>query len=140
MSKCPQCGIELVEGEKTCWNCGAELVEGLAENQSATTQSTAPVQVSTQTTEDANGQPSVNVYVNTQQQTATEDKPVQYEVSSTDQTLRVIAFALNVMTCVTWGIIGICTLGIGLIPLAWTIPMTVISYRTHPRRPVACFK
>ena len=126
--KCPQCGKEATEGEKFCKSCGAEVTEVVAVSTEPAVANPAPAQATTQTQNEANGQPSVNVYVNTQQQTATADTAVRFEVSSNDQTLRVIAFALNVLTCVSWGIIGICTFGIGLIPLAWSIPMTVISW------------
>ena len=126
--KCPQCGKEVTDGEKFCKSCGAEVTEVVAVNTEPAVANPAPAQATTQTQNEANGQPSVNVYVNTQQQTPTSDTSAGFEVSSNDQTLRVIAFALNVLTCVSWGIAGIFTLGIGLIPLAWSIPMTVISW------------
>lgn len=43
-----------------------------------------------------------------------------YPMTSTDQTLRLIAFIFNIITCVATGIL--------LIPLCWTIPMTVHSW------------
>lgn len=59
---------------------------------------------------------------------ASQDAAVQYEVSETDKTLRLIAFALGVATCVGWGIGGLVTFGILLIPLAWSIPLTVCCW------------
>ncbi len=41
-------------------------------------------------------------------------------VSSTDETLRLIAFIFNIISTVAFGWL--------LIPLAWMIPMTVISW------------
>lgn len=46
-----------------------------------------------------------------------------YPMSSKDSILRLIAFILNLLTC-----IGACWL---LIPLAWCIPMTVYSWRLY---------
>ncbi|MFZ1250014.1 MAG: hypothetical protein WAR37_01000 [Candidatus Microsaccharimonas sp.] len=40
--------------------------------------------------------------------------------ATTDQTLRLIAFIFNIVSCVTFGPL--------LIPLAWMVPMTVISW------------
>jgi len=45
---------------------------------------------------------------------------VAYPRSSSDQTLCLVAFIFNVISCVGFGWL--------LIPLAWMIPMTVISW------------
>ena len=42
---------------------------------------------------------------------------------STEQTLRLVAFALNVVSCVGFGLL--------LIPLAWMIPMTIHSWKIY---------
>lgn len=59
---------------------------------------------------------------------ASQDAAAQYEVSETDKTLRLIAFAIGVASCVGYGIGGVLTLGILLIPLAWSIPLTVCCW------------
>ena len=46
-----------------------------------------------------------------------------YPVSETDKNLRLAAFVLSVIACVGMGIL--------LIPLAWTIPMTVHTYKIY---------
>lgn len=52
----------------------------------------------------------------------------QYNVSDKDKTLRLIAFIFSCISIAYWAIFGIFTLGIGLIGLAWTIPMTVHTW------------
>lgn len=54
-----------------------------------------------------------------------------YVVEGSNQTLRLIAFIMNIVALVTIGIVGIGTLGLGLIPLAWGIPMTVRSWGVY---------
>lgn len=54
-----------------------------------------------------------------------------YAVSGTDTTLRLIAFVFNILTIVSFVGIGIASFGIGLIPLAWIIPMTVMSWQVY---------
>lgn len=54
-----------------------------------------------------------------------------YVVEGSNQTLRLIAFIMNIVALVVIGIGGIATLGIGLIPLAWGIPMTVRSWGVY---------
>lgn len=44
-------------------------------------------------------------------------------VTDSDKTLRLIAFIFNIISCVTFGWI--------IIPLAWMVPMTVISWGTY---------
>lgn len=46
-----------------------------------------------------------------------------YPMTQTDNTLRLIGFILNIISCV-----AVCYL---IIPLAWMIPMTVISYKIY---------
>ena len=46
-----------------------------------------------------------------------------YPVTETDKNLRLAAFVLSVISCVGMGIF--------LIPLAWTIPMTVRTYKIY---------
>ena len=43
-----------------------------------------------------------------------------YEMTPTDKTIRLIAFVLNLVTTIGCGVF--------IIPLAWMIPMTVISW------------
>lgn len=52
-------------------------------------------------------------------------------VEGSNQTLRLIAFIMNIVALVVIGIGGIATLGIGLVPLAWGIPMTVRSWGVY---------
>ena len=54
-----------------------------------------------------------------------------YVVEGSNQTLRLIAFIMNIVALVVIGIGGIATLGIGLVPLAWGIPMTVRSWGVY---------
>ena len=54
-----------------------------------------------------------------------------YVVEGSNQTLRLIAFIMNIVALVVIGIGGIATLGLGLIPLAWGIPMTVRSWGVY---------
>ena len=82
--KCPQCGKEAAEDEQFCKSCGAEVTEVVAVNTEPAVANPAPAQATTQTQNEANGQPSVNVYVNTQQQTPTADTSVGFEVSSNE--------------------------------------------------------
>lgn len=61
-------------------------------------------------------QPTVTVNV----QQAAVATPVTYPMTETDRTMRLIAFILNIVSAV-----AACWL---LVPLAWMIPMTVVSY------------
>lgn len=54
-----------------------------------------------------------------------------YVVEGSNQTLRLIAFIMNIVALVVIGIGGIATLGVGLVPLAWGIPMTVRSWGVY---------
>ena len=54
-----------------------------------------------------------------------------YVVEGSNQTLRLIAFIMNIVALVVIAIVGIGTLGFGLIPLAWGIPMTVRSWGVY---------
>ena len=54
-----------------------------------------------------------------------------YVVEGSNQTLRLIAFIMNIVALVLIVIVGIGTLGFGLIPLAWGIPMTVRSWGVY---------
>lgn len=54
-----------------------------------------------------------------------------YALSSTDSTLRLIAFVFNVLTLCSVTVSGLVTFGIGLIPLAWVIPMTVVCWKVY---------
>lgn len=46
-----------------------------------------------------------------------------YPMTNTDKNLRLAAFVINVVSCVVWGML--------IIPLAWTIPMTVRSWNIY---------
>ena len=72
-------------------------------------------------------QPAASPYVTQQTTTTTYVTPAvvqaaaaTYDMTETDRTLRLIAFILNIVTTVCWGVF--------IIPLAWMIPMTVHSW------------
>lgn len=46
-----------------------------------------------------------------------------YPMTSQDRTLRLIAFILNILSCIGW-----CW---AIFPLAWMIPMTVMSWNVY---------
>ena len=51
-----------------------------------------------------------------------------YPMTSQDRVLRLIAFILNIISCVGWAWL--------IIPLAWMIPMTVISWGIYKGTPL----
>ena len=48
---------------------------------------------------------------------------MEYTMTETDRTLRLVAFIFNVISTVSAGVL--------LIPLAWMIPMSVMSWRIY---------
>lgn len=46
-----------------------------------------------------------------------------YPMTSQDRTLRLIAFILNILSCIGWGWL--------IFPLAWMVPMTVMSWSVY---------
>lgn len=95
---CPQCGKENADGAQFCVQCGNALKQA----------DTAPAQPQQQTAS-APVQPQP-----VPAQAAT------YPMTKQDETLRLINFILCILSC-----IAICW---AVIPLAWTIPMTVHSW------------
>lgn len=93
--KCPKCNYDNLFGQKFCGNCGAQLQDS---NNNFTSQSG-------NTGSQFNGAPQNNIQTNAAQ------------LKDSDKTLRAIAFAFGILSCVGFGWI--------LIPLAWMVPMTV---------------
>ncbi len=103
---CQNCGTTCEDATAFCPSCGAALAAA-AGGQPAGAQTGAPGQA-----------PQAQM----QQVHVTIDAaaPTCYEMTSTDKTIRLIAFILNLITTIC--------LGVFLVPLAWMIPMTVISW------------
>lgn len=75
------------------------------------------------TTTQTSVDPSGNVVTTVQSTYIQPNGQQTYAMSSTDNTLRLIAFILNIIT-----LVGVCWL---IIPLAWGIPMTVRSWSIY---------
>ena len=118
---CSVCGKQNPEGAKFCAGCGSPLEATPAQ---PTAQPAAQPAPAPQTPTPA---PSY-----TYQAQPVQTAPVVYPaagvqtMSSTDQTLRLIAFILGIVSCVVfcWAVI----------PLAWLIPMTVHTWGIYKGR------
>lgn len=99
--KCEKCGTDNPETAKHCSECG-EALDG---------------------SEKANAQSTNNVTVHVDLSGTTYPAATQKHITpltSTGKTLAFIAFILNLITTIC--------LGFAIIPLAWQIPMTVVSW------------
>lgn len=117
---CPQCGKENVDGAQFCVQCGNALKQADAapplslssKRQALPFHPPAPSQ-----------QPQQPVYQQPAVPVQPQPVPAQaatYPMTKQDETLRLINFILCILSC-----IAICW---AVIPLAWTIPMTVHSW------------
>lgn len=153
---CPNCATENVADAKFCGNCGTPL-NAAAPDPAATAAPIPPAAPAPSVAQ----QPAVapQQYAAAQQPAAPQSPyaaaPQQpygtpqppygtpqppygvpmpektYVVEGSNQTLRLIAFIMNIVALVVIGIGGIATLGIGLVPLVWGIPMTVRSWGVY---------
>jgi hypothetical protein len=133
---CPKCGAQLQETDLFCPTCGQKIeASAAAQAQAAPQPQPAPQPQAAYESQPA-PQPQATPQPQQQYQPYTAPQPAApvasqqefvaraegavYDMTSTDQTLRLVAFILNVISCVCvcWAII----------PLAWMIPMTVISW------------
>ena len=125
---CPNCASENVADAKFCGNCGTPLSAAAPQPAVAPQQYAAAQQpVAPQPYTSAPQQP----YAAPQPPYGVPMPEPTYVVEGSNQTLRLIAFIMNIVALVTIGIVGIGTLGLGLIPLAWGIPMTVRSWGVY---------
>ncbi len=128
--KCPNCGNDAAENAKFCGSCGAPLLTG---DQPATTPFNAPNPTPCATNTEAQSAPvpPAGPYAQSAQPTPPESpyRQAQYQpgyvasvypMTESDKTLRLINFILCVLSAV-----ACCWL---IVPLAWMIPMTVISW------------
>ena len=106
---CPQCGKENVDGAQFCVQCGNAL------KQADAAPPPAPSQQPQQPQQPVYQQPAVPV-----QPQPIPAQAATYPMTKQDETLRLINFILCILSC-----IAICW---AVIPLAWTIPMTVHSW------------
>ncbi len=125
--KCPNCGNDAAENAKFCGSCGAPL---LAADHANTTPFNAPNPASSAAGAEPQGAPvpPASPYA----QPAQPESPygqaqyqpgyvaATYPMNDSDKTLRLINFILCVLSAV-----ACCWL---IVPLAWMIPMTVISW------------
>lgn len=157
---CPNCATENIADAKFCGNCGTPLnaaapeaeASAAPEAPAAPVAAAAPVPPATPAATAAPIPPAAPVPPVAQQPAAPQSSyaaaPQQpygtpqppygvpgpektYVVEGSNQTLRLIAFIMNIVALVVIGIGGIATLGIGLVPLAWGIPMTVRSWGVY---------
>lgn len=88
-----------------------------------TTQAAAGAQQNAQATQSAYAQPTNAAPLTSNMQYQTFDPEQIYPMTSQDRALRLIAFILNILSC-----IGCCWL---IFPLAWMVPMTVMSWSVY---------
>lgn len=103
---CTKCGNEFAEYSQFCPKCGAK-VEAAPTAEQPVPEAPNPSQASYQAPPAPQATPSASY-------------ETIYPMTEQDKTLRLIAFVLNILSCV-----GLCWL---IIPLAWLIPMTVHSW------------
>ncbi len=128
--KCPSCGTEADESAKFCGVCGAPLPSATAAPASPFAEpASSPNQTNPQ---QAGGAPAAPASPYAQQAGAQPASPygqaqyqpgyvgTTYPMTDSDKTLRLINFILCLITTI------VCA--IAIIPLAWMIPMTVISW------------
>lgn len=119
---CPQCGKENVDGAQFCVQCGNALKQAdtaPAQPQQQTASAPVPPPAPSQQPQ----QPQQPVYQQPAVPVQPQPVPAQaatYPMTKQDETLRLINFILCILSC-----IAICW---AVIPLAWTIPMTVHSW------------
>ena len=108
MKYCQQCGKACDDVAAYCGGCGASLNnEGLRVDSNL-------AQSNSQSAHEQSTTQHINV-------TICEPEPEQ--MSETDKTLRLIAFVFNLICTIAFGCL--------LIPLAWMIPMTVMSWNIY---------
>ena len=115
MKYCQKCGQALQDGVSFCPECGTLLSSNTEAQVQSANQSAPAGEVQTYNVQ-------ATVYQTDQ----------LYPVSESDKTLRLIAFIFNLLMTIGCGII--------IIPLAWMIPMTVVSwgiYKGKKRNTVA---
>ena len=120
---CPQCGKENVDGAQFCVQCGNALKQADAAPAAQPQQQTASAPVPPPAPSQQPQQPQQPVYQQTAVPVQPQPVPAQtatYPMTKQDETLRLINFILCILSC-----IAICW---AVIPLAWTIPMTVHSW------------
>ena len=127
---CANCGTQLGEQAKFCGVCGTPVPDAAAQAAIAPAQVATPPAAPQQQTYQAQpvannacapqGQQPYGSTVNVN--VAAPAQPVEktYPRSDSDKTLCLIAFILNVISCVC--------LCLTVIPLAWLIPMTVYTW------------
>ncbi len=107
---CPNCGIANDNDADSCFSCSNNLANTSQNNQNASSQGGQPVQNNNGNAQFDNQQPQVNIYNTPNQQQMYPGTQQLYEVSGSNQTLRLVAFILNLITTIL--------LGIFLLPLA----------------------
>ena len=120
---CPQCGKENVDGAQFCVQCGNALKQADAAPAAQPQQQTASAPVPPPAPSQQPQQPQQPVYQQPAVPVQPQPVPAQaatYPMTKQDETLRLINFILCILSC-----IAICW---AVIPLAWTIPMTVHSW------------
>lgn len=122
---CPNCGTANDNDAAFCYSCGFNLSEDVQSNQNDATQP-KPAQNNAVNNQVDNQQPQVNISNTPNQQQMYTGTQQVYEVSGSNQTLRLVAFILNLITTIICGIV--------LLPLAWMIPMTVRSWGIYKGR------
>ncbi len=114
---CPHCGKENIDDAQFCVQCGNSLASAAqpSTSQQQTAGTPVPPPAPGQQQQQAYQQP----YVSEQPQPVYA-QATTYPMTSQDETLRLINFILCILSC-----IALCW---AVIPLAWTIPMTVHSW------------
>ena len=114
---CPHCGKENIDDAQFCVQCGNSLASAAqpSTSQQQTAGTPVPPSAPGQQQQQAYQQP----YVSEQPQPVYA-QATTYPTTSQDETLRLINFILCILSC-----IALCW---AVIPLAWTIPMTVHSW------------
>lgn len=114
---CPHCGKENIDDAQFCVQCGNSLASAAqpSTSQQQTAGTPVPPPAPGQQQQQAYQQP----YVSEQPQPVYA-QATTYPMTSQEETLRLINFILCILSC-----IALCW---AVIPLAWTIPMTVHSW------------
>ena len=111
MKYCQQCGSENTDANKFCVSCGASL--NTTDNTAAASSWTEQVQQAQQTQQVQQANPTTATFNTT-------GVSASVTLSDTDKTLRLVAFVFNCLSLAGFAIF--------IIPLAWMIPMTVVSW------------
>lgn len=96
---CSYCGKENNEKSSFCVYCGKRLEKRINKDIEA------------------------NAQVDTNNNIAKANSDIKYEVSGSNETLRILAFIFNLLATIGFGLL--------LIPLSWMIPMTVHSWGVY---------